>query len=94
MSRNVGEASRGDGHPHANFVAVRLSDDRRARGVRQVDARRVERRLEVFNDQAMQRVRSVGIRASGLEVSVHLLRSMAEEQVFCAYVVILGCCLS
>jgi len=54
-----------------------LSDDRRARSIRQVDAHHVERRSEVFNDQAMQRVRSVSIRASGRdsgrEVRVHLL---------------------
>jgi len=39
----------------------------------------VEGRLEVFSDEAMKGL--VSIRASGREVSAHLLRSMAEEHV-------------
>jgi hypothetical protein len=62
--------------PHAKFVAVRLSDDRRPRCVQQLDGGRVERRSEaLITGENQQRADERGERFQGL------LWSMAEEHV-------------
>jgi hypothetical protein len=69
--------------PHAEFVAVCLSDDRRARGVQQVDDGRVEWRLEVFKPHVLKltsRALERGEARRG-EAFLDLPRSIAEEHV-------------
>ena len=66
------EASRGDGHPMPNSSQFVFPDDRRARGVQQVVDGRIERRLEVFSDQAMHGVSQHSrVRAGGEHSSIY-----------------------
>jgi len=67
--------------PHAKFVPICLSDDRRSRGVQQVDGGHVERQLEVFNDQAMQRVSQYSRIGTGGEHSFIYLKAPGEQNV-------------